>query len=213
MCTSRKSSDPIEKVVEEYVEQIVENNVYRDEVIEVDIRDVGRYQADQVLPTRKTQQYQERIVEQPEYIENIIRKRVEVPVERIVERRVEETAQVVERIMEKPVYIENIVERVVEVPVGDVIERRVERVIEKPVPVERIVEREVAVEIPRERIVEVPVDEIIEQAILHGEHNPAADRADRGGEGVRGPGGQRAQERIVEKRVPVRRSWRGSTRT
>ena len=63
-------------------------------------------------------------------------KRVEVPVERIVEKRVP---------FEVIKYVDRIVEKRVEVPVEKVVEKRVE------VPVERMVERRV--EVPVERIV------------------------------------------------------------
>lgn len=63
-------------------------------------------------------------------------KRVEVPVERIVEKRVP---------FEVVKYVDRVVEKRVEVPVEKIVEKRVE------VPVERMVERRV--EVPVERIV------------------------------------------------------------
>ena len=70
-------------------------------------------------------------------VEKVVEKRVEVPVEKIVEKVVEKRVEVpVEKIVEK------IVEKRVEVPVEKIVEKRVE------VPVEKIVERIIEVEPP-----------------------------------------------------------------
>ena len=80
-------------------------------------------------------------------VEKIVEKIVEVPVEKIVEKRVEVP---VEKIVEKRVEVP------VEVPVEKIVEKRVE------VPVEKIVEKEVRVEVP----VEVPVEKIVEKVVV-----------------------------------------------
>lgn len=72
-------------------------------------------------------------------------KRVEVPVERVIEQRVPyEVIKYVDRVVEKRVEVpvEKIVEKRVEVPVEKVVEKRVE------VPVERIVYRDRMIENP-----------------------------------------------------------------
>jgi len=89
-------------------------------------------------------------------VEKIVEKRVEVPVEKIVEKEV---------IKEVPV--EKIVEKIVEVPVEKIVEKRVE------VPVEKIVEKEVIKEVPVEvekiveveKRIEVPVEKIVEKIV------------------------------------------------
>ena len=73
-----------------------------------------------------------------------VEKRVEVPVEKIVEKEV---------IKEVPVEVEKIVEKRVEVPVEKIVEKEVIK--EVPVEVEKIVEK----------IVEVPVEKIVEKIV------------------------------------------------
>ena len=82
--------------------------------------------------------------------------RVEVPVEKIVEKVVEVPVEkVVEKIVEKEVSVEvpveKIVEKIVEVPVEKVVEKIVEKEVRVEVPVEKIVEKIVEVE----KVVEV----------------------------------------------------------
>jgi predicted flap endonuclease-1-like 5' DNA nuclease len=125
-------------------------------------------------------------------VEKIVEKRVEVPVEKIVEKKVEikvPVEKIVEKIVEKKVevpvdrIVEKIVEKKVEVPVEKIVEKRVE------VPVDRIVEKivEKKVEVPVEKIVEkrveVPVDRIVEKIVEKKVEVPV--------------------EKIVEKRVEV----------
>ena len=92
--------------------------------------------------------------------------RVEVPVEKIVEKEVRVEVPVpveVEKIVEKEVRVEVPVEKIVEkevrVEVPVEVEKIVEKVVEKEVrvevPVEKIVEKEVRVEVPVEKVVEV----------------------------------------------------------
>ena len=118
--------------------------------------------------------------------------RIEVPVEKIVEKVVEKEVRVevpvekiVEKVVEKEVRVEvpveKIVEKVVEkevrveVPVEKIVEKVVEKEVRVEVPVEKIVEKvvekEVRVEVPVEKIVEkvvrveVPVEKIVERVI------------------------------------------------
>ena len=84
--------------------------------------------------------------------------RIEVPVEKIVEKTVEVPVEkIVEKIVEVPV--ERIVEKTVEVPVEKIVEKVVE--IEKTieVPVEKIVEVDKIVEV--EKVVETEVEKIV----------------------------------------------------
>nr|ODN99720.1 hypothetical protein L204_02153 [Cryptococcus depauperatus CBS 7855] len=96
--------------------------------------------------------------------------RVEVPVEKVVEKIVEvekrvevpiEVEKIIEKIIEVPKIVE--VEKIVEVPVDRIVE--VEKIIEKivEVPVDRIVEVEKIVEKPV--IVEIPIEKIVEKLI------------------------------------------------
>jgi predicted flap endonuclease-1-like 5' DNA nuclease len=77
-----------------------------------------------------------------------IEKKVEVPVEKIVEK-------IVEKKVEVPV--EKIVEKRVEVPVDRIVEKIVEKKVE--VPVEKIVEKRI--EVPVDRIVEKKVEDLV----------------------------------------------------
>jgi predicted flap endonuclease-1-like 5' DNA nuclease len=131
-------------------------------------------------------------------VEKIVEKRVEVPVDRIVEKIVEKRVEVpVEKIVEK------IVEKRVEVPVDKFVDKIVEKIVEKriEVPVDRIVEKivEKRVEVPVnkfvdkivekivEKRVEVPVDRIVEKIVEKRVEVPV----------------DRIVEKIVEKRVEV----------
>jgi len=105
-------------------------------------------------------------------VEKIVEKRVEVPVEKIVEKRVEVPVdRIVEKIVEKRVEVpvEKIVEKRVEVPVDRIVEKIVEKRVE--VPVEKIVEKRVEVPVDRivekivEKRVEVPVEKIVEKRV------------------------------------------------
>ena len=107
-------------------------------------------------------------------VEKIVEKevRVEVPVEKIVEKEVRVEVPV-EKIVEKEVRVEVPVEKIVEkeVRVEVPVEKIVEKEVRVEVPVEKIVEKEVRVEVPVEKIVEkevrveVPVEKIVEREV------------------------------------------------
>ena len=116
--------------------------------------------------------YELAVDQDPQPVEKIVEKVVEVPVEKVVEKVVEVPVEkIVEKVVEVPV--EKIVEKVVEVPVEKVVEKvvevPVEKIVEKvvEVPVEKIVEKvvEVPVEKVVEKIVEVPVEKIVEKVV------------------------------------------------
>jgi hypothetical protein len=145
-------------------------------VQDIDIREMGRYPGAEFLPKEVRYINQDHTVERPVYVDNVVEKIVQVPVERIIENIVEKVIDVpMERVIERPVYIDNIVHKQVEIPVHKTVEVHVEKVvevpvhvdniIERPVPIERIVERKI--EIPVERIIDVPiyVDNIIHKQI------------------------------------------------
>ena len=107
-------------------------------------------------------------------VEKIVEKevRVEVPVEKIVEKEVRVEVPV-EKIVEKEVRVEVPVEKIVEkeVRVEVPVEKIVEKEVRVEVPVEKIVEKEVRVEVPVEKVVEkevrveVPVEKIVEKVV------------------------------------------------
>ena len=85
--------------------------MYIDNVIEVDEKDINKYQYDKVLPTEVKVYEQEVVKENKRTVQNIIEKIVDVPVERVIERNVERIIdRPVERIVERPVYVDNIIE-------------------------------------------------------------------------------------------------------
>lgn len=93
---------------------------------------------------------QERVVEK----EVIVEKRIEVPVEKIIEKPVIEYVEIEKEIIKevpREVIVEKIVEVVKEVPVEKVVEKTVEIV--KEVPVDRVVIQEVIKEIPVEKVI------------------------------------------------------------
>ena len=92
--------------------------------------------------------------------------RIEVPVEKIVEKEVRvevPVEKIVEKVVEKEVRVE--------VPVEKIVEKVVEKEVRVEVPVEKIVEKEVRVEVPVEKVVEkevrveVPVEKIVEKVV------------------------------------------------
>lgn len=103
----------------------------------------------------------------------VVEKRVEVPVEKIVEKVVEKRVEVpVEKIVEK------VVEKRVEVPVEKIVEKVVEKRVEVPVEkiVEKVVEKRVNVPVVKivpkivekvvEKRIEVPVEKIVEKEVF-----------------------------------------------
>ena len=93
-------------------------------------------------------------------------KRIEVPVDKIVEKKVPvEVVKYVDRVVEKEKRIEVPVDKIVEKKVPVEVVKYVDRVVEKrvEVPVEKVVEKRV--EVPVEKIVEktvmVPVEKIV----------------------------------------------------
>ena len=106
-------------------------------------------------------------------VEKVVEKRVEVPVEKIVEKVVEKRVEVpVEKIVEK------VVEKRVEVPVEKIVEKVVEKRVEVPVEkiVEKVVEKRVEVPVVKivpkivekvvEKRIEVPVEKIVEKEVF-----------------------------------------------
>ena len=127
-------------------------------------------------------------------VEKIVEKRVEVPVEKIVEKIVEKRVEVpvekiVEKIVEKRVEVpvEKIVEKIVNVPVEKIVEKIVEKRVE--VPVEKIVEKIV------EKRVEVPVEKIVEKIVEKRVEVPV--------EKIVNVPVEKIVEKIVEKRIEV----------
>jgi hypothetical protein len=93
---------------------------------------------------------QERIIEK----EVIVEKRVEVPVEVLIEKPVIEYVEIEKEIIRevpREVVVEKIVEVIKEIPVEKVVEKTVEIV--KEVPVDRVVIQEVIKEVPVEKVI------------------------------------------------------------
>jgi len=86
--------------------------------------------------------------------EVVVEKRVEVPVEVIIEKPVIEYVEIEKEIIKevpREVFVEKIVEVVKEVPVEKVVEKTVEIV--KEIPVDRVVIQEIIKEVPVEKVV------------------------------------------------------------
>ncbi len=157
------------------------------------------------LATRAPQVIEKRVeIPVEKIVERIVEKPIEVPVDRIIEKYVE---KIVEKRVEIPVekLVEKIVEKRVEVPVDRIVEKMIEkvidRIVEKPVeiPVERIVERivETRIEIPIERVVERVVEKTVDRIVEKPVEIPVEKIVERRVE-VKFP-----YQKIVEKRVEV----------
>jgi hypothetical protein len=107
----RQVQVPYERIVERKIEDIVENVVFHDNYRDVDVNDLHRYPHAQKLQTEVRLHEQDRYIENPIYIDNIIEKYVDVPVERIIQVPIEKIVErPVEHVIERPVYIDNIIE-------------------------------------------------------------------------------------------------------
>lgn len=154
---------PVERIVERRVEEYIENIRYNDRIQEVDIRDLGRYPGMEILAKEVRTITQEKIIDKPIYLDNIVERIVQVPVDRIIEKVIDKIVEVpIERIIERPVYVDNLIQRVVEIPVQRLVEKPVERIIERPVYFDNIIEKPVAIERIVERRVEIPVERFVE---------------------------------------------------
>jgi predicted flap endonuclease-1-like 5' DNA nuclease len=206
---------PVEKIVEKIVEKRVEVPVDKiiEKIVEKPVEDLVRITALQgelsqfklLLETERNKPAKEVIVEKrvevpvDRVVEKIVEKHVEVPVEKIVEKPVEDLVRItalqgelsqfkllLETERNKPAR-EVVVEKRVEVPVEKIVEKRVE------VPVDRIVEKIV------EKRVEVPVDRIVEKIVEKRVEVPVEKIVEKR---VEVPV-DRIVEKVVEKRVEV----------
>ncbi len=98
-----------EKIVEVPYDVVRENIIFKEQYVDIDERDLGRYKDAKVLPTDIEYRYRDHVTEQPVYVDKIVEREVFVPVDKIVE-----------------------------VPKERIVERPFEQVIERPVPVERV---------------------------------------------------------------------------
>lgn len=69
-----------EKIVERPYEVLRENIIWRENVIDVDERDVSRYHNAEVLPTEIEYIHKEKKVDKPVYYDNVIIKEISIPV-------------------------------------------------------------------------------------------------------------------------------------
>lgn len=167
---------PVSKIVEKPFEVIKENVIWNDRIVDIDEADAHKYPTLDRLQTQVHYQTQNKIVENPVYVENLIEREVAQPVQKLIE--VPRTKVVEQRVpiyFDRPVPVERIYKKEVEVPVPhEVIQKKefiverpkyVENIIEVPVPVERVVEKEVR--IPIEHIVEktVYIDNVIDKPV------------------------------------------------
>lgn len=160
---------PIEKVIEEVIETIIEKPVYHDRTENIDVNDIKHYKQKEhckVLPTIYNEIVEEVIVEKPVYVENLIYKEVEYPIEKLIEKPIEVVKEVkVNRVTERPSYQERLIENIVEIPVEKTVEKVIETIIDQPYYTENIIERRVPVDTIKYKNVEQIVDDIVENPI------------------------------------------------
>ena len=154
---------PFERIVERKIEEIFETVKFNDRFQEIDSRSLSNYPDFERLPTEVRTRITDKHIDRPIYIENIIERIVEVPVERYIEKVIEKVIEVpLERIIERPVYVDNIIEKIIDVPVKRTVEKPVEQIIEIPRYIDHIIEHPIAVERTVEKIVEIAVEKIVD---------------------------------------------------
>jgi hypothetical protein len=154
---------PYEKLVERRVEERIENVRFNDRVQEIDARDISRYPGMERLPTEIRTFTQEKIIDKPVYIDKVVERTINVPVERLVEQVIEKVTEVpVEIKVDKPIYVDNIIQRHYDVPVQRIVEKPIEQIVEKPVFFDNIIERPVAIEKVVEKVVEIPIEKVVD---------------------------------------------------
>eukprot|EP00913_Durusdinium_trenchii_P013485 g12663.t1 len=173
-----RAKDPRAKRVEKFTPQkIVEVPVMVERIVEVEKEVIKEVPVERIIEKEVIKEVPvERIIEKEVIkeipVETIVEKEVvqevvrQVPVDRVVERRVEVIKEVpVEKIVEKEVEVpEKIVEVEKEVMTFVPVDKIVEKEVIKEVPVDRVVEKivEIEKEVIKEveKIVEVPVEKI-----------------------------------------------------
>lgn len=154
---------PVERIVERRINEFHENISFNDRYQEVDARNIGQFRDFEKLPTEVRTVVQDRHYDKPVFIENLIQRTVEVPVERYRENVTEKIIEIpLETIIERPVYVDNLIEKIIDVPVKRLIEKPVEKIVEKPIYIDHIIEHPVPVERVVEKIVEKPIEKVID---------------------------------------------------
>jgi hypothetical protein len=167
---------PFEKVVERPYDVVKENVIWNDRIVDIDEADAYKYPTLEKLRTQVHYQTQNKYIENPVYVENLVEREILHPVQKLIEvpkaRVVEQRVPVY---IDRPVPVERVIKKEVEVPVAhEVIQKKeylverpkyIDNIIEVPVPIERVVEKEI--KIPIEHIVEkaVYIDNIIEKPV------------------------------------------------
>lgn len=158
---------PYERIVQVPYEVTRDNITYHEHVIDLDEREVGRYQNAYVMPTSVQYQYVDKIREVPVYHENMIEQTQYIERPRIIEVPVERVVHVPRQtIIERPFPVEREIVHELTVPVYNEIIQPIDYIIEQPIYIENIIERPVAVERLKEIEVEVPIEHIIERPVF-----------------------------------------------
>ena len=76
---------PYETIIEKPYEVVRENLIFNEKIIDVDEKDVRNYPGAKILETEVEYIHEDKIVERPIYIDNIIEKEVRIPVEKVIE--------------------------------------------------------------------------------------------------------------------------------
>lgn len=163
----RRVDCPFERMVERPYEVIKENLIWSENVIDIDERDISSYSGATVLPTNIEYRHNERIVDKPVYIENIIEQDVEVPRQRIIQipkdNIYEKKTQVY---IDRPFPVDRVIEETTDHPVGTDVFRSVDFLVERPRYVENIIEQGVQIDRIVQKEVVVPVEHITERPIF-----------------------------------------------
>lgn len=147
---------PYDVIVEKPIEKIIEKEIQIEKLKEVQVKKIVEVPVEKIIDVPY-----EKVVEIPREVI----KRVEIPVEKVVERKV---TVPVENIIYHDNYVNCNLENLHQYPNAEILPAEVvfheqERVVERPVYKDNIIER--VVDVPIERIIEVPIERLIHKPV------------------------------------------------
>lgn len=153
-------------------DRVVETPVYHDRIEMISVKDIeGQKRSgvkdEQILPTQYNDIVNTTTVDNPIFIENIIQKIIQVPIEKVIDvPKMHTTYKKVNNMKEVPKVVENIIEKEVIYNVINQVPKFVYNLIENPIIKERLSHRKVPKEVIKEKEVKVDKEEIVHVSLL-----------------------------------------------